>query len=52
MFHRVRWIENFQIKKTVIVWKAIYLDNLEAFHRVQEILARILRQGQEVEEEV
>ena len=50
MFHRVRWIENFQIKKTVIVWRAIYLDKLEVFNRALEILALTLRQGQEVEE--
>ena len=52
MFHRVRWIESFQAKKTVIVWRAIYLDKLEVFHRAQEISALTLHHGQEVEEEV
>ena len=52
MFHRVRWIENFQTKKTATVWRAIYLDKLEVFHRAQEISALILRHEQEVEEEV
>ena len=52
MFHQVKWIEIFQIKKTATVWRAIYLDKPVVFNRAQEILALTLRQGQEVEEEV